>query len=97
MNVKNFKYEKYIDVTHRVSTKPDASIIIRFRSRSHRDDFYSYRFNLKGKKGHHLHIFDGDNEVQINPEKIKNDKTPYLFVNELLTPYKKELFWKAKE
>ena len=75
-----------IDVAHRVSQRSDANIIVKFKDRSARDNFFQHRSQLKGLTPHHL---------TVNNTNLFKD-TNKIFINESLTPSKKNLFWKAR-
>ena len=70
----------HVDVTHRLSTKQNSPIIIKFTSRTARNIFFDARKVLKNKT-------IGDFGFEINP----NSKNK-IFINESLTPDKKMLF-----
>ena len=72
-----------IDAAHRLSKNPQANIIVKFRSRKIRDAIFSARSKLKGTTTKNLDI-----ATERAPSRI--------FINESLTPRRKELMYKAR-
>lgn len=68
-----------IEASHRISTRENASIIVKFNNRKVRDNFYLRRISLKGRTTHDLHL-----AVERQASKV--------FINESLTRKNKELF-----
>ena len=52
-----------VDVAHR---KKSGALIVRFTTRTVRDDVYQRRFNLKGSKARDIEGFQGENNIYIN-------------------------------
>ena len=73
-----------IDVAHRLSDHPAASIIIKFVTRSARDQFFSARKNLENIKL---------KDIGFCNEEIHNNS---IFINESLTKQNKDLFKKLR-
>lgn len=73
------------DIVHRVYTKPPKiePIIVRFKTYGKKQEFYQARFKLR----------DADLST-IVPDDI-NGESPAIYINENLTPRRKELFGKA--
>lgn len=86
-----------IDVAHRVSQKDNANIIVKFKSRSARDSFFVNRQQLKGMTVHKIYedLLAGQDNASAKDHPYYGN-TNKNFVNESLTPAKKNLFWKAR-
>ena len=59
-------YIDQINVSHRTSTKEDASIIVKFNSRRTRNLFWSGRKKIFGKTIKELKLGDSDKNIYIN-------------------------------
>ena len=85
--VPNFTPNK-IDVAHRISPLKDSPIIVKFNTRTDRNNFFESRKNLKGKTIADL----GFRTPNTSP--VKGNK---IFVNESLTTSNKTLFKAVRE
>jgi len=70
-----------IDVVHRLSSKPNSGIIIKFNNRKSRDFFFAAKKNLKN----------------INLLDLGYNEAGKIFINESLTPYNKYLFKEVRQ
>ena len=99
------KIEKFnrnmVEVAHRIGTKQLAAIIMMFKDRNDRDNFYAQKAKIR--KLHVNQILSQDEEsIKKYPEENeKRNPDTFIFVNESLTPENKELMRetrnKAKE
>ena len=91
-----------IDVAHRVSPKINANVIVKFKSRTVRDFYFQSRKQLKGKTVHNMYqewlTITSENENMLEEDKDNPffENPGNIFVNESLTPSKKNLFWKTR-
>lgn len=84
MKVKDFNYDTDVDVAHRLNSKlKPPPIIVMFRSRTKRDEFYEQRKSLRN-------ITLQDLEIGFQQRKI-------IFINESLTISNAILFRKARD
>ena len=84
---------EYVDVVHRLSSKPDSGIIVKFVSRTSRDNFYNARKHLKEKCASDFG-FPGDNsKIYINESLTLANKTLYKLVRERCKTHKFEFSW----
>ena len=99
------KIEKFnrnmVEVAHRIGTKQLAAIIMMFKDRNDRDNFYAQKAKIR--KLHVNQILSQDEETikKYPEENEKRNPDTFIFVNESLTPENKELMRetrnKAKE
>ena len=99
------KIEKFnrnmVEVAHRIGTKQLAAIIMMFKDRNDRDNFYAQKAKIR--KLHVNQILSQDEETikKYPEENEKRNPDTFIFVNESLPPENKELMRetrnKAKE
>ena len=84
MNANNFSYENDVDVAHRLNSKlSPPPIIVMFRSRTKRSEFYEKRKTLKN-----ITLQDLDMDFEENNT---------IYVNESLTIWNSILFKKVRD
>ena len=88
-----------IDVAHRLpARKGTPSIIVRFRSKAARSNFFAQRKNLKDKSVEQLLQAEGTVVAEGNNRRDQNDdKNSKIYITESLTSFNGELLRQAKE